>query len=395
MFKENIKLALKAMMGNKLRTLLSLLGIVIGVGSVITILTLGESATKSITQSIVESGLETISIFSTSNDNKSIQHEFTEELPAKIIKNVPDISSVLSTNSTRATIRNGQVSQSYTVMGVPANYASVLDYSSVEGAFLTEKDNQDTRQVVVLGSEAAETLFPKGNAVGSYVSIFRNQAKSYRVVGVMEEKSASFNLQFDSSVYIPYATYIQRIAKVEIVGSYLIRTKTGADVLEVTDNLETYLDKLVGEGNYRVFSPSTIAEMATTVTGTLSLVLAAIAAISLLVGGIGIMNIMLVSVAERTKEIGIRKALGAPPSVIRGQFITEAITLTLIGGILGVLLGTGISLIATNMLGWSLFPQYGSYFLAVGFSMLVGIFFGWYPAMKASKLDPIEALNYE
>lgn len=395
MFKENIKLALKAMMGNKLRTLLSLLGIVIGVGSVITILTLGESATKSITQSIVESGLETISIFSTSNDNKSIQHEFTEELPAKIIKNVPDISAVVSTNSTRATIRNGQISESYTVMGVPANYASVLDYSSTEGVFLTEKDNQDSRQVVVLGSEAAETLFPNGNAVGSYVSIFRNQAKSYRVVGVMEEKSASFNLQFDSSVYIPYTTYIQRIAKVEIVGSYLIRTETGSDVLEVTDNLETYLDKLVGEGNYRVFSPSTIAEMATTVTGTLSLVLAAIAAISLLVGGIGIMNIMLVSVAERTKEIGIRKALGAPPSVIRGQFITEAITLTLIGGILGVLLGTGISLVATNMLGWSLFPQYGSYLLAVGFSMLVGIFFGWYPAMKASKLDPIEALNYE
>ena len=395
MFKENIKLALKAMMGNKLRTLLSLLGIVIGVGSVITILTLGESATKSITQSIVESGLETISIFSTSNDNKSIQHEFTEELPAKIIKNVPDISAVVSTNSTRATIRNGQISESYTVMGVPANYASVLDYSSTEGVFLTEKDNQDSRQVVVLGSEAAETLFPNGNAVGSYVSIFRNQAKSYRVVGVMEEKSASFNLQFDTSVYIPYTTYIQRIAKVEIVGSYLIRTETGSDVLEVTDNLETYLDKLVGEGNYRVFSPSTIAEMATTVTGTLSLVLAAIAAISLLVGGIGIMNIMLVSVAERTKEIGIRKALGAPPSVIRGQFITEAITLTLIGGILGVLLGTGISLVATNMLGWSLFPQYGSYLLAVGFSMLVGIFFGWYPAMKASKLDPIEALNYE
>jgi putative ABC transport system permease protein len=395
MFKENIKLALKAMMGNKLRTLLSLLGIVIGVGSVITILTLGESATKSITQSIVESGLETISVFSTSNDNKSIQREFTEELPEKILENVEDVSTVLATNSTRVTIRNGQVSDSYTVMGVPANYAGVLDYSSAAGTFFTEKDNQDTRQVVVLGAEAAEVLFPDGDAVGSFVSIFRNQAKSYRVVGVMEEKAASFNLQFDSSVYIPYNTYIQRMEKVEIVGSYLIRTETGSDVLEVTDYLETYLDKLVGEGNYRVFSPSTIAEMASSVTGTLSLVLAAIAAISLLVGGIGIMNIMLVSVAERTKEIGIRKALGAPPRVIRGQFITEAITLTLIGGILGVLFGTGVSLVATNMLGWSLFPQYGSYFLAVGFSMLVGIFFGWYPAMKASKLDPIEALNYE
>ncbi|NQT57685.1 MAG: ABC transporter permease [Bacteroidetes bacterium] len=395
MFKENIKLALKAMLGNKLRTILSLLGIVIGVGSVITILTLGESATKSITQSIVDSGLETITIFSTSPDIKAIQYEFNENLPEKIINNVSGISTVLAVNSSRATLRNGQVSESYTVMGVPANYAEVLDYTSAEGMFFTEKDNQDTRQVVILGAEAAESLFPGGNAVGSYVSIFRNQAKSYRVVGVMAEKAASFNLQFDSSVYIPYNTYIQRIEKVEIVGSYMIRTEPEVDVLEVSANLEIYLDRLVGEGNYRVFSPSTIAEMASSVTETLSLVLAAIAAISLLVGGIGIMNIMLVSVAERTKEIGIRKALGAPPSVIRGQFITEAVTLTLIGGVFGVLFGTGVSLVATNMLGWSLFPQYGSYFLAVGFSMLVGIFFGWYPAMKASKLDPIEALNYE
>lgn len=395
MFKENIKLALKAMLGNKLRTILSLLGIVIGVGSVITILTLGESATKSITQSIVDSGLETITIFSTSPDIKAIQYEFNENLPEKIINNVSGISTVLAVNSSRATLRNGQVSESYTVMGVPSNYAEVLDYTSAEGMFFTEKDNQDTRQVVILGAEAAESLFPGGNAVGSYVSIFRNQAKSYRVVGVMAEKAASFNLQFDSSVYIPYNTYIQRIEKVEIVGSYMIRTEPEVDVLEVSANLEIYLDRLVGEGNYRVFSPSTIAEMASSVTETLSLVLAAIAAISLLVGGIGIMNIMLVSVAERTKEIGIRKALGAPPSVIRGQFITEAVTLTLIGGVFGVLFGTGVSLVATNMLGWSLFPQYGSYFLAVGFSMLVGIFFGWYPAMKASKLDPIEALNYE
>jgi len=395
MFKENIKLALKAMLGNKLRTMLSLLGIVIGVGSVITILTLGESATKSITQSIVESGLETITIFSTSPDIKAIQYEFNEDLPEKIINNVSGISTVLAVNSSKATLRNGQQSESYTVMGVPANYAGVLDYDIAEGMFFTDKDDQDARQVVVLGAATAETLFPDGGAVGSYVSIFRTQAKSYRVVGVMEEKAASFNLQFDSSVYIPYDTYIQRVQKVEIVGNYLIRTEPDVDVLEVSDNLKNYLDRLVGEGNYRVFSPSTIAEMATSVTGTLSLVLAAIAAISLLVGGIGIMNIMLVSVAERTKEIGIRKALGAPPRVIRGQFITEAVTLTLIGGIIGVIFGTGVSLLATNMLGWSLFPQYLSYLLAVGFSMLVGIFFGWYPAMKASKLDPIEALNYE
>lgn len=392
---ENIKLALKAMLGNKLRTTLSLLGIVIGVGSVITILTLGESATQSITQSIVESGLETISISPTSTEVKAIQREFTEELPEKLEKNVPDIATALPTNSTRVNVRNGQLTSSTTVMGVPANYAEVLDYEAVTGAFFGEDANNGSRQVAVLGAAIAETLFPEGEAVGSYISIFRNQAKSYRVVAVMEEKSASFNLQFDTSIYIPYDTYLQRLEKVEIVGSYLIRVESDVDVLEVSDNLEAYLDGLVGEDNYRSFSPSTIAEMASSVTDTLSMVLAAIAAISLLVGGIGIMNIMLVSVAERTKEIGVRKALGAPPSVIRGQFITEAVTITLVGGILGVLFGTIISVIATNILDWGLYLQYYAYLLAVGFSMLVGIFFGWYPAMKASKLDPIEALNYE
>ena len=396
MFKENIRLALKDMLGNKLRTLLSLLGIVIGVGSVITILTLGESATKSITQSIVESGLETITIFATSSSDKAIQREFTPELSDKILAKVDGVANVLPVNTSRSVVlRNGKDSSTISVSGVTAEYASVLDYAVAEGSFLTEKDVEGVNQVIVLGSSIAEDLFPEGDAVGSYVSLFRNQAKSYRVIGVMEEKAASFNLQFDTNAYIPNTTFDQRLERTTIVGNFIVRTQPDVDVLSVSDDLEAYLDGLVGEDTYRVFSPSTIAEMASSVTDTLSMVLAAIAAISLLVGGIGIMNIMLVSVAERTKEIGIRKALGAPPSVIRWQFITESITITLIGGILGVLMGTAVSLVATKMLGWSLFPQYGSYLLAVGFSMLVGVFFGWYPAMKASKMDPIQALNYE
>jgi ABC-type antimicrobial peptide transport system permease subunit len=395
MFRENIKLAFKAMLHNKMRTSLSLLGIIIGVGSVITILTLGESATLSIRESIVESGLETLSIFPVSTDEKSIQREFTEALPDKLLANLSGIDTVLPTNSTRVNLRNGQVTASATVMGVPETFAAVLDYQAEEGSFFSAQDNSDIRQTAVLGAAMAETLFPDGNAVGSYISIFRNQAKSYRVVGVMEEKSASFNLQFDTSVYIPYETYLQRLEKREIVGSYIIRVSPDADVLAVTEETENYLDRLVGADTYRIFSPSTIADMAASVTNTLSLVLAAIAAISLLVGGIGIMNIMLVSVAERTREIGVRKALGAPPSVIRGQFLTEAVMLTLVGGITGAALGTLISYFATDMLSWGFYPMYSAYLPVVGFSMLVGIFFGWYPAMKASKLDPIEALNYE
>ncbi|MDX9809686.1 MAG: FtsX-like permease family protein, partial [Sphaerochaetaceae bacterium] len=155
------------------------------------------------------------------------------------------------------------------------------------------------------------------------------------------------------------------------------------------------LNSLVGSDAYNLFSPASLAEMAEQITGTFSTFLSAIAAISLLVGGIGIMNIMLVSVAERTKEIGIRKAMGASPAVIMGQFITEAIVLTFTGGFIGILLGTALSWLVTDLADWSLHISYGSFLFAAGFSTLVGVFFGWYPAAKASRLDPIEALNYE
>jgi len=390
---ENIHLALKAMVASKMRTLLSLLGIVIGVGSVIAILTLGQSATKSITQTIVEGGLETITIFPDRNDPKVA--EFDEEFTDVLKRNVDDIETVLPVNSSSALIRVEQESASATVSGVVSSYATVLDYEVAEGTFFTLADNLSSRQVAVLGSDVASELFPNQSAVGRYISIFRNQAKSYQVVAVMEEKDANFNLQYNGSVYIPYNTYTDRFVKPTYVGSYVIRVADGADALAVSDNVSAYLDSTVGTDAYRIFSPASLAEMATSITGTLSSFLAAIAAISLLVGGIGIMNIMLVSVAERTKEIGVRKALGASPRVIMGQFITEAIVLTLTGGLLGIVLGVSISYIVARALEWQLFISYTSFLLAAGFSTLVGVFFGWYPAYKASKLDPIEALNYE
>ena len=387
---ENIKLALKDMMASKMRTLLSLLGIVIGVASVIAILTLGQSATKSITQTIVEGGLEMVTIFPVRSEKAA--NEFTEDFGERLVANVSDIKPV---NSSTATIRIGQNSLSATVTGVLSSYAEILDYEVSEGAFFSLSDNMANRQVVVLGSDIAEELFPDGNAIGEYVSIFRNQAKSYQVVGVMQEKDASFNLQFNGSVFIPYNTYAQRYIKPTIVGSYVVRVADGADALAVSDAITEYLDATVGSDAYRVFSPASLADMAEQITGTFSSFLAAIAAISLLVGGIGIMNIMLVSVAERTREIGVRKAMGASPWTIMGQFITEAIVLTITGGIIGIGLGTLLSWLVADIVGWNLYISYTSFLFAAGFSTLVGVFFGWYPAMKASRLDPIEALNYE
>ncbi len=390
---ENIKLAFKDMMASKMRTLLSLLGIVIGVASVIAIITLGESATKSITQTIVESGLEMVTIFPNRTDKAA--SEFTEDFGDRLMANVPNIKTVLPVNSSSATVRTEQITTTVTVTGVLSSYASVMDYNASDGEFFSLTDNITSRQVVALGSEAAEKLFPGGNAVGQYISLFRNQAKSYLVVAVMDPKDASFNISFNNSFFIPYNTYAQRFIKPTIVGSYVVRISDGADPLAVSDSIKEFLDSKVGSGAYRLFSPASLAEMATQITGTLSSFLAAIAAISLLVGGIGIMNIMLVSVAERTREIGIRKAMGASPMTIMGQFITEAIVLTITGGAIGIGLGTVLSWLVADIAGWSLYISYTSFLLAAGFSTLVGVFFGWYPAMKASKLDPIEALNYE
>lgn len=390
MFFENVKLALNSMRGSKMRTILSLLGIIIGVGSVVAILTLGESATKSITESLVSSGLETISITPMGGAK-----QFNEQFGNVLEQNVADIKSVLPVNSSGTRIRSGKEIQSTTLYGVPSNYADVLDYTCAQGSWFSAKDSIYKRQVVVLGASVAEDLFPNGDAVGSYVSIFRNQSKRYLVIGVMEEKDATLGSSFNDNVYIPYNTFTQRFRRVETVGSYVVRIADGADATKVGDDITAFLDSYIGEDYYFLISAASLATMAESITGTFSTFLAAIAGISLLVGGIGIMNIMLVSVAERTKEIGIRKALGASPRVIKGQFLIEAITLTSMGGLIGILLGNGLGKIVTNIAGWTFHLSVSACLLSIGFSMLIGVFFGLYPAAKAAKLDPIDALNYE
>jgi len=340
---ENIKLAFSAMRGSKMRTALSLLGIVIGVASVVAILTIGQSASQSITESIAVGGLDMITIYPSYGQRTT--GTFTEEFSDMLIRDVEGLQTVLPQNNSSARVRYGKESMNASVSGVLSDYGNVLNLEFAEGSFFSDMDNINRRQVVVLGSSVAETLFPEQEALGQYVSLFRNQAKSYLVVGVLEAKDATFNLSYDNTVFIPYNTYGQRFLRTSGVGAYVIKVMDGYDTIEVSDRVTEYLDDIVGTDGYNLFSPASLAEMANQITGTFSAFLAAIAAISLLVGGIGIMNIMLVSVAERTKEIGIRKALGASPSVIRGQFIVEALTLTILGGLLGVAFGLVVAFI--------------------------------------------------
>ncbi|MCY1151010.1 MAG: ABC transporter permease [Sphaerochaetaceae bacterium] len=395
MFWENVKLALSAMKSSKMRTALSLLGIVIGVGAVVAILNLGDSASQNITKSLNAGGTDIITIW-TQPDERT-EDVFTSEFGNTLKNSVEGIDSVIPQMMSSGAIRSNKKSVGAQIMGTESLYFSAQNLSFDKGKAYTLEQNINNKEVVVIGYNIAQELFENENPIGKRVNFILQSGavKSYEVVGVLAKKEQSYTMSFDNSVFIPFNTFTTKLVNNDVVSSYVVKTNKNYDTIEVSDNLNRFLDTSVGNDSYQSFSPAMITTMANEVTATLSLFLAAIAGISLLVGGIGIMNIMLVSVAERTKEIGIRKALGASPSVIRGQFIVEAVTLTLLGGFLGIIFGSFISLAVTNLAGWTLTLSYKSFIVAVGFSMFVGIFFGWYPAMTASKLDPIEALNYE
>lgn len=394
MFLENLKLAFSSMMTSKMRTFLSLLGIIIGVGSVVAILNLGQSANESITESMQIGGIDMINVMPIgwSRSNSVLDEEFS----SNFTKNVEGIENVIVTVGSNANLRYGQeIEPSVQVLGVTSDYFEANNLEMLEGTFFTSNDNLTRRQVVVLGHDLAEELFPAGGAVGNYISIFRNQAKRYQVIGVLDEKDTTIGSTYNSVAFIPFNTYAQRFRKVDQVSSYIIKVEDGYDPLQVSDDVEAYLNSIIDSDDYILYSPASMVEMANSITNTFASFLAAIAAISLLVGGIGIMNIMLVSVVERTREIGIRKALGATPKTIQGQFLVESIALTVFGGILGILFGVGVSYAIVRYAGWTLHLSWFAVVFALGFSMFVGVFFGWYPAKKASKLDPIEALSYE
>ena len=394
MFFENVKLALQSMIHNKMRTLLSLLGIVIGVGSVVAIMNLGESATDSMNESMQVGGIDMVTImpFAMGRDASLFDEDFSSE----VMRNVDSIENITTTVQSSMNMRSGQITTRASVNGVESSYYDINSLSMHDGTFFTPEDNINHRQVIVLGYDLAKKLFPVGSPVGQYVSLFRNQAKGYLVVGVLERHDDTMNNSYNKSAFIPYNTYTQRISHVDIPSSYVVKVSDGGNAVTVSNDIDDYMkDKLGSDNSYMIFSPASMVEMSAKVMDTMTIFLACIAGISLLVGGIGIMNIMLVSVVERTKEIGIRKALGARPKTIQGQFLVESITITLIGGLLGIFFGLLTTYFVSSAAGWAMSLDFGSIALALGFSTFVGVFFGWYPARKAAKLDPIEALSRE
>ncbi len=390
MLLENFKLAIKSMVTSKMRTFLSLLGIVIGVGSVVAIMTLGESVKGSINDEMNLSGMDLVAL-----SNMGSNTVFNEELAYSIRENVKGIESVSIRDAGNAIVRHGQESESVTIYGVSSTYGDMQKLEIMDGSFFSMEDNMNREQVVVLGYDVAMDLFPGGDALGNYVSIYRTQAKTYRVIGVLEDTSESSTGNTNSDVYMPYYTYSQNIRKMTSVSTYYFQVGDGYSATDVASDIKTYMSGLTSSGPPPPPPPPPFLDMANSVMEMLTTFLSAIAAISLIVGGIGIMNIMLVTVVERTKEIGIRKALGATPKTIRHQFLVEATVLSVCGGIIGILFGVLVSYVIASAFSYTLKLSMLSIILSIVFSSAVGIFFGWYPAAKASSLDPIEALSYE
>ena len=390
MLLENFKLAIKSMVTSKMRTFLSLLGIVIGVGSVVAIMTLGESVKGAINGEMELSGMDLVTVMNTGSNTI-----FDEELAYTIKERVRGIDNVSIQVTGNAMVRHAQETTSASVYGVSSTYADIEKLDIMDGEFFSLEDNMERNQVVILGYDVAQDLFPGGDALGSYVSIFRTQAKSYKVIGVLTDTSESSLSDTNSNIYIPYYTYSQNIRKVSSVPTYYFQVNEERSTTDVSDDIKSYLTNLVSSSEYIVSTAQELVDMANSIMSYLTTFLSAIAAISLIVGGIGIMNIMLVTVVERTKEIGIRKALGATPKTIRHQFLVEATVLSVCGGIFGIIFGLVISYIVASALSYGLTLSWLSIVLSLGFSCAVGIFFGSYPAAKAAALDPIQALSYE
>ena len=397
MFGELVKIAFASLAGSKLRTALSTLGIVIGIASVVAISNFGLSATASIKSEVSSQGLGILTIVPGRDAGKETERIFVRDLCGEVLASVQGIDAVLPVNSERLDVRAGGKSYSTEILAVESGFFPLFGLEASGGACLSPRDGEEAASVAVVGDELAASLFGDSDPTGSFLKIVgEGGARSLRIAGRLKTRDSSQGIDFDASAFIPYETFKARFRRTDRVQRYLVVVSAGSDSLAVTAELKAFLARRTGNpDSFRVMSPASLSAMLTGITSTLSVFLLAVAAISLLVGGVGIMNIMLVSVTERTREIGIRKALGASAGRVMAQFVIEAVVLTLTGGVLGAALGVGLSYFATTALGWQFSLSASSIGVAIAFSSLVGLFFGWYPAARAAALDPVAALMHE
>ena len=404
MFRESISIALDALIGNKLRSILTMLGIIIGVGAVIAMISIGMGVREKVSNSIAGLGSNLIMVSPGAPSSSGVRQAAGSGITLSlkdaqaIAGEIDGVNKVAPSVSKQYQLVAGNQNWMTSVMGTTPDYLYVRNMAVQAGSFITEKDLETRERVAVIGPTVSGNLFGDFNPIGQSIRINNTP---FRIVGVLESKgqSAGGNDQ-DDVVVIPLTTAQERLMGITYIQLINIQAASTEAVNQVQEDVTTLLrsrhrlgaDKV---NDFTVRNMVSIMATAEEATGTITLLLANIAGISLLVGGIGIMNIMLVSVTERTREIGIRKALGARYRNILMQFLIEAVVIGVTGGLAGIALGIGAAYGISAIAGWNTVISPASIIMAFSFSIGIGLFFGIYPARKAALLDPIEALRYE
>ena len=427
---ENIRLALTGLFNNKMRSLLTMLGIIIGIGSVIAIMTVSSSLTTSITDTFAEMGANNVTVglqqqseeeetrsngmkFGAANRAMSLDAEdrITDDMIEAVKREYStEVDSIsLSETVGSGTVQQGENSANISLTGINKGYYDANDVTLLAGRYLTKEDVSGSKSVIMVSDKVVDNLFDgnRQSALGQSVQVdINNVFYRFYIVGVYEyeEDATSFSSDAAEDVtttaYIPITRGKEMLHTDEGYERFTIVTNTSVtDVSAFADEVKSFMNQkyYVANEEYQISTTTmnSITSSMNDMIQTVSIAIAFIAGISLLVGGIGVMNIMLVSITERTREIGTRKALGAKNSSIRLQFIIESMILCLIGGVLGIVLGFALGAVAASMLGYVAAAPVTAILGSVVFSMVIGVFFGYYPANKAAKLDPIEALRYE
>ncbi|MGB7062933.1 MAG: ABC transporter permease [Candidatus Zixiibacteriota bacterium] len=400
---ESLSMAVSSIFSNKLRSFLTMLGIIVGVAAVIAMIGIGKGAGAQITERISQLGANLLMVRpgasqhgparSASGSRTSLNYEDAQA----VAEECPSVAKVDAEYSRNAQVVYGNKNTNTSINGVTPNYPGVRNFPVEQGSFLTEEDNRLMRRVAVLGKTVVENLFGEEDPIGQYIKIKRS---SFQVIGVMSEKGGSGWRDEDDIVFVPLKTAQKRLFGVDYVSTINVEAKND----NVMDKASTEITSVLRErhkiredqeDDFNIMSQAEILSTVQETSDTFTMLLAGIAVVSLIVGGIGIMNIMFVSVSERTREIGVRKAIGAQRRDILSQFLIEAVIVSLSGGFIGAVSGILISKLISRFAGWPTVISPESVALSFGFAFAVGLFFGFYPARKGALLNPIDALRYE
>ena len=403
MYKEGFLMAWSSLIANKMRSLLTMLGIIIGVAAVIALVSIGYGVRQQITESISSLGSNLLMVYPGAPRTPGVRPVAGANKTIKL-SDYEAISKMDSVQAASPVAANSYLTVymsknwTTTVNGANADFQYVNNWTMKSGRFITDSQIERRERVAVIGATVAKNLFGNEDPIGKDIRIHKN---SFKIVGVLDEKgSGTMGNDQDDIIVVPYTTMMERVMGVDYLRMIYIQAKEGEDLERVQADIENILRVRHGIKNpdlddFNVNNMASIMKAVEENTATMTLFLGAVAAISLLVGGIGIMNIMLVSVTERTREIGVRKALGATYRTIITQFLIEAVVISLVGGAIGIVVGIGASQLIATVAKLKTVVTTGPILLSFGFSMSIGLVFGLYPARKAAKLNPIDALHYE